>query len=301
MQLNLFEDNNRQILLNIADEFLEELDFEQATPIYGQLLNDYPGDQQIIALQHLAAEWAARFNDPATGWSDPDQLCQLYQLQKTITHPPLRKAVQTFIIEVLLSLPEPHGIYRPPDFHIGLLLLEAKRLHEAAELLQAALLQPELPAGRLMAWFADVLTLLKQPDEALDWYLAALVLDPAMVQLDTLANRTIKKLYISLQVEADGALPEEEELAWLPVWGIFEDLFTLPLPAMIMVLLLEGSDLTERASDTSLPVPQRWFYLLLQAEELRKEHADTAVRAAVRRRMKELNSFMFSRYLSMIA
>jgi len=85
----------------------------------------------------------------------------------------IRKAVQTFIIEVLLSLPEPHGIYRPPDFHIGLLLLDAKRLHEAAE--------------------------------------------------------------------------------------------------------------------------------LLQAEELRKEHADTAVRAAVRRRMKELNNFMFSRYLSMIA
>jgi len=87
----------------------------------------------------------------------------------------------------------------------------------------------------------------------------------------------------------------------LPVWGIFEELFKLPLPAMIMNQLLEGSDLTEKGSDTSLPVPQRWFYLLLQAEELRTQHADTAVRAAVRRRMKELNSFMFSRYLSMIA
>jgi len=301
MQLNLFDDNNRQILLNIADEFLGELDFEQATPIYGQLLNDYPGDQQIIALQHLAAEWAARFNDPATDWREPEQLHQLYQLQKTIAHTPLRNALQTFMIEAVLSLTEPQRIYSAPDFHIGFLLLEAKRLHEAAELLQAALLQPELPAGRLMTWYADVLTLLKQPDEALGWYLAALVLDPATIRLDSLANRIIKNLHISLQVEADGVLPEEEELAWLPVWGIFEELFTLPLPSIIMDLLLEGSDLTEKGSDTCLPVPQRWFYLLLQAEELRKEHADTAVRAAVRRRMKELNSFMFSRYLSMIA
>jgi hypothetical protein len=301
MQLDLFEDNNRQILLNIADEFLAELDFEQAARIYGQLQKEYPGDQQIISLQNLAIEWAARFNDEGTDWSDPEQLYQLYQLQKEITHPPLCKAVQTFIIEAMRRLPEPYRIYRSPDFHIGPLLIEAKRLDEAAELLQAALLQPDLPTGRLMAWYANLLTLLMQDEDALGWYLAALVLDSETVNIEMVLNRSIRNLLISLQVDTDGEIPEEEELAWLPVWGVFEELFTLPLPASIMNLLLEGSDLTDKASDSLFTVPKRWFYLLLQAEELRKQHADTTVRAAVRRRMKELNSFMFSRYLSLIA
>jgi tetratricopeptide (TPR) repeat protein len=301
MQLNLFEDNNRQILLNIADEFLGELDFEQAAPIYGQLLDEHPGDQQIIALQKLATEWADRFSDPDADWRDPEQLYQFRELQKLIPHPPLSKAVQTFIIEAVLNLPDPQNIYRTPDFHIGLLLLEARRLHEAAELLQAALLQPDLPAGRLMAWYADALTLLKQADDALGWYLAALVLDPATVRLDTLVNPSIRNLHISLQVDTDGQIPEEEELAWLPVWGIFEELFPLPLPARIMDLLLEGSDLTEKASNHSFSIPKRWFYLLLQAEDLRKQHAETTVRAAVRRRMKELDGYMFSHYLSLLA
>lgn len=301
MQLNLFEDNNRQILLNIADEFLSELDFELALPIYTQLLQTSPDDQQISALLMLANDLSKYLDDPSTDWHDPDQLYLLYQRQKLIAHPPLYKAIQTFIIEILLSQPEPHAIYHPPDFHIGFLLIEAKRLQEAAELLQAALLLPGLPTGRFLAWYGDTLTLMKLADEALEWYLAALVLYPDTVLPDALASRNIRSLLISLQVEADGEIPEEHELAWLPVWGVLERLFTLPLSERIMQLLTEGDDLSEKASDTGLSVPTRWFYLLLQAEELRLAHADTSVRAAVRRTMKELNNFMFCRYLSLIA
>jgi hypothetical protein len=50
MLLDLFSDNRRTILLNEAGAMLRSLDLEKAISVYAGLLDDSPGDREILRI-----------------------------------------------------------------------------------------------------------------------------------------------------------------------------------------------------------------------------------------------------------
>jgi len=50
MQLDLFSDNRRTILLNDAGTILRGLDLEKAISVYAGLRDDSPGDREILRI-----------------------------------------------------------------------------------------------------------------------------------------------------------------------------------------------------------------------------------------------------------
>lgn len=295
MQLNLFDDNKGQILLNCLNDCLQQLDFDRAELILEQLREECPEESATRDLECLVAEWANLLSDPAVDWQNPEHLHQIWLRATTLSHMTLKQAVVSYLVNCLLSLPEAHRIYIPPRFHVGLLLMAMNRHNDAAGYLRAAMGQTEIPPGKLMVWYADVQLILKCRDEALQWYLSACLLDPCNVVLDEPAANPFKELLISLRSEDDDdEVDAMDEVAWLPVWAALQGLFGLPLLPDLQELLLDGRSLAVAAEDHDLPVPQRWFYLLLLAEEQRKCHVDTVL---TRRTMKTLNPFMFHQYI----
>lgn len=296
MQLSLFDDNRPQILLNCMDDCLRRLDFEQAKTILEQIREECPDEPVLLTLKPLLDEWGIRLFDPSTDWSSPAHLQQIRSAALQVTHKALRESVLAAVCDAVMALPQSHKIYLPPDFHIGPLLMEQHRYREAAELLQAALGEPMIPSGKLMTWFANALTLLKQDDDALQWYLAACLLDPGNVSQDMPIHRQFKGIWADWLAERD----EEDQscdAAWLPVWGVLQRLFDLPLPHHLQTVLLDERSLHDAATDHSLPAPRRWFYLLLQAEEQRKQNGNVS---ETRRTMKQLNPFIFQKYMHLM-
>lgn len=294
MQLSLFDDNKAQILLSCLDDCLQQLDLDRAVTILDQLQEECPDETSTPALRQIVSDWTALLHDPAIDWQHPEHLHRIWQQSAGIPHVLFKNTVVAYIIDCLLALPNLHGIYIPPRFHIGPLLLDMGRLQEAALHLESSLGQTTIPRGRLFVWYANALALLKRGEDSLPWYLAACLLDPINVPLDALSNRNVKDLLNSLQAEADGEIEESDEAAWLPVWGVLQGMFSLPFSSETLEVLLDGRQLAEVAGDDSLPVPRHWFYLLLQAEAERACQADTG---PCRRMMKNLNHFMLRCYL----
>ncbi len=287
MQLNLFEDNRPGILLNIADEYLHAGDLDQAVSVYAQILDEYPDNRSASELGSLVKSWRDRLAavDPRT--SAPEQLASLRSALDQTTHLPLWRAVMEFILEALHQHPEPDAVYRPPRFHRGQLLMELKRYAEAASAFQNALAVPDLPWGRFLAWQADALTMAGRSDDALLLYLQAFLDDPTTVEIASVHHADIKTLHLFIGLE-DGCIVEEDEAAWLPVWGWMNGLFPLPLHAP------PGQE------DETLPVPRRWFDLLTRAEHLRTVERDEREMVAARRLMKRLHPALFACYMEKI-
>jgi hypothetical protein len=79
MQLNLFEDNRKGILLHIADTLIRALDLVQAVSVYEQLVADYPEDGHIASLLKSVSEW----NDLLAGiknTTDDLGVCRTFRL-----------------------------------------------------------------------------------------------------------------------------------------------------------------------------------------------------------------------------
>lgn len=290
MQLNLFEDNRPGILLNIADEYLYAGDLDQAISVYDQIVEEYPDNRSAAELGSLVKTWRDRLAavDPPT--CPPEQLASLRSALDQATHPPLRQSVMEFILGTLQQFPEPDAVYVPPRFHRGHLLMELKRYAEAATAFQHALTVPDLAWGRFLAWQADALTMAGQGDDALLLYLQAFLDDPPTVDMASVRHAAIRTLHLYIGLE-DGCIEEEDEVAWLPVWGWMNGLFSLPLHA--------PPDLAQ-VEDETTPVPRRWFDLLTRAEYLRTVNRDEREIVAVRRLMKRLNDAMFRCYMDTI-
>lgn len=300
MQLSLFDDNRPQILLNCVDDCLRQLDFDQAEAVMEQIREEYPAEPALPNLQLLLDEWRVRLFDPLTDWSDPAHLQQIRTAALQVSHAALRETVLSAVCDAVLALPQSHHLYLPPDFHIGPLLLERKRYNEAADLLQAALAEQVQPSGKLMTWYANALTILKQGDEALQWYLAACLLDPDEVPEEPISHRQFRDLWASWLTEQDDDDDQAGQpcaAAWLPVWGVLQRLFQLPLPLHLENILLGEQSLINAAHDNSLPLPRLWFFLLLQAEEQRRHRADCS---ALRRTMKQLHPLLFQHYMELM-
>lgn len=292
MQLNLFDDNRREILSNIANELVDAFDFGQAASLYGQILEEYPDDGQIVQLHDLAVQWSKNLFGPDARLNDPGALNCLWLQAAEMPQGTVRRAVLRVLAEATKEQPEPLRLYYPPRFHLGILLMEAGAYDEAFESLQSAISDQQLPIGRLCAWCGDLLTLSGSLEDAPGWYLAAFVKDPSSVDLEYIKSPTVRYLLESLRHEASDIIGEDDIAAWLPVWGWLKDYFALPLDEEI-----SGSVLSE---DLSLAPAKHWWLLLMLAEKARTVQRNDVVLITASHTMKKLNGFMFGLYLEKI-
>jgi tetratricopeptide (TPR) repeat protein len=200
----------------------------------------------------------------------------------------------------LSDFPEAALIYAPPRFHLGQILMEAGRYAEAADCFQSALSGKEIPAGKFLAWRGDALTLAGKNDTALKCYLTAFLDDPFTVEIQSAKNLKVINLHTSLHFEATDEIEEEQEPAWLPVWGWLQGVFQLPLQPAPEMTPPDAAEFEARLREDGCSVPRLWFDLLTQAERLRVTNLDDREMAAVRRLMKRTNGFMFDWYLQKI-
>lgn len=298
MQLSLFEDNRTAILLNIAEEYLRSGDLPEALAVYDELLSDTPGDRTVIALREQVDSWLRPLSAIAADPADLTLLQTAWERLDSISVPALHAMVLELLIEALDTLPDPALIFTPPDFHLGQMLLRARRFREAADAFQTALANPRIPKGMLLAWRSDALTLAGEDARALTCCLAALLEDPASVDLASLRNRTVRELAASL----DEALEEpiEDRAAWLPVWGWLHDVF--PLPPAGIGKPSTAAEFQSLLANADGKVAGIWYEMLGYAERVRTARTPAGFQevAAIRRLMKQSNGFFFACYLQKI-
>lgn len=300
MQLDLFEDNKPGILLNIADEFIQARDFDQAASVYQQLLEECPADRHSAELLKLVNEWNGLLAGLEINLVDPEKLNSIWLRLDSISHPLLRRTVLEMLTGRLRALPEPERLYIAPRFHLGHLLLEKGCYPEAADCFSAAILVPGLERGRFLAWRGDALTLAMQHEAALNSYFEAFLEDPDSIEMPFLKNRTILNLVTSLSLEAGDEIDEEQQNAWIPVWGWLQGVFSLPLLPLFSEEPLDSAACEALITAEPDCVPRFWFDLLARAEWLRSTPSDGRELATVRRLMKKTNGFMFSCYLDKV-
>ena len=294
MQLDLFADNRANILLNIADEYLQAHNFAKALSTCGQVRDEYPDNRQASQLYAAIDTWHAQLTGIEPSTCRPAQLNELRISLGSVTHPALRVAVMEALVTLLQTLPEADHIFIPPRFHLGHLLLERGRFVEATRSFRSALLSPNLEQGRFLAWSADAMTLAGNAEDAVTLYLQAFLNDPVTVDIQCVKHPAIQKLHQHCAENADG-IEDDGEVAWLPVWGWLQGLFSLPLqhpPSF--------DELEARLDAEESPVPRLWYELLTRAEYLRTAVRDDRQMAAVRRLMKRLNEEMFNCYMQKI-
>lgn len=294
MQLDLFADNRTNILLNIADEYLLAQNFAKALSTCGQVRDEYPDSRQAPLLYIAIEAWHAQLAGVASSSCEPGQLNAMYVNLGSVSHPPLRAAITESLLTLLQALPDADSIFIPPRFHCGHLLLERGRAVEAARSFRNALAAPHLDRGRFLAWAADATTVAGNAEDAVSLYLQAFLEDPATVEVQSIKHPAIEKLYQHCSQNADG-IDDGGEVAWLPVWGWLQGLFSLPLQHPPV-----SDELEARVDGEQSPVPQLWFELLTLAEYLRSVARDDRQMTAVRRMMKRLNEDMFECYMQKI-
>ncbi|MFZ4858530.1 MAG: hypothetical protein ACOYL3_19260 [Desulfuromonadaceae bacterium] len=294
MQLDLFADNRANILLNIADEYLLALNFGKALSTCGQVRDEYPDNRQAAQLYVAIETWHAQLAGVEPPSCQPEQLHELFISIGSVTHPALQVAVMESLVTLLQTLPEADHIFIPPRFHPGHLFLERGRFVEAARSFRSALSSSHLGQGRFLAWRADAMTLAGNAEDAVTLYLRAFLEDPASVDIQFVKHPAIQKLYRHCAENADG-IEDDGEVAWLPVWGWLQGLFSLPLQHPPPF-----DELESRIDGEESPVPRLWYELLTSAEYLRTVRRDDRQMAAVRRLMKRLNEEMFDCYMQKI-
>lgn len=299
MQLSLFEDNRTTVFLNLAEDFIRSRSFAQALSIYDRLLSEEAGDAQVAAYRHLVWEWLNLLSVIGASPCDLEHIQTCWERLESIDFPALRSVVLDMLIDALAAVPAPHSIYAPPYVHMGRMLMAAGRVDEAADAFLHALGHPGIPRGTFLAWRADALTLSGDGGAALEGYLAAFLEDPLTVDLPAIPNKTIDNLRLSLHAEAE-EIEEDEEPAWLPVWGWMQGVFPLSLRPSALPATC-AADFASLLEQKDCPLPRLWYEMLAHAERVRLHTRDDRELAAVRRLLKNTNGFLFRLYLEKIA
>ena len=300
MQLSLFEDNRPTVLLNIAEEFIRSGELVQALSVYEQLVDEYPGDRRNAALRELVGEWHELMSGIVTHPDNLELLQSIWLRLDSISLPSLSLVALDMLIEAMSSLTSPEQFYLPPDFHLGQLLMKAGRFVEAADCFQAALCSARVERGRFLAWHGDALTLAGKHGAALKSYFAAFLDDPQTIDMQSVKNRKVHDLYLSLHFEATDEIEVQDEPAWLPVWGWFNGVFALPQHAAPGKDTPSATAFEALLAEKSRFLPRIWFDMLAHAERVRTVSKDSKELGAVRRLMKNSNQFMFGCYLEKI-
>jgi tetratricopeptide (TPR) repeat protein len=299
MQLDLFSDNRRTILLNDAGTMLRSLDLEKAISVYAGLLDDSPGDREILRLKRTVGQWLdtlARYRVSPLG---SERLHELWLQLKDDTPPLLADGILRILIAELEELPAPELIYHPPRFHVGVMMLSAGRYAEAEQWFAKALRGGIEKRARFLAWRGDALTLDGDKARARESYLAAFLEGPHDVEIESIESRTIRGLLFSLESEY-GDETGDDTVSWLPVWGWLHGEFSLAMGEITrdrstFRVFLEES---ERSGD--IPLPRLWFEYLRYGEFLRTLNRDDRELVRIRRRMRDLCGIMFDRYMAKI-
>lgn len=301
MQLDLFMDNRRTILLNEAAEFLRALDLEKACGIYDELLAEAPADGELLRLKVEVERWQERRPCFSDAGPEPEKLHEIHSQLSEKTPQALRDGILAFLCEQLQTFPAPELVYIPPRFHLGCVLREAGRHAEAERWFAAALRSGIAERGRFLAWRGDALTLCGSDAAAMECYHAAFLEDPDTVEIDTLANGDIRSLLLTVGIECLGEEADDRQaLPWLPCWGWLHGAFHLDMNDIAadrtaFAACLQQADGGEASSPARL-----WYEYLRFAEYLRTCLRDDPELVRARRRMKQLNGEMFSRYMERI-
>jgi len=300
MQLDLFSDNRHTILMNEAGEALRVLDLDKAMAIYADLLNDAPGDRTILRSQSTAREWRDNlsvFHGLPVG-SGP--LHDLWLKLTDDTPPPLAAGVLRLVIDGLRKLTEPELIYIPPKFHIGTLLLTQERFAEAEIWFARALDSGIHERARFLGWRGEALMLLGETGKARESWLAAFLEGARSVDLPSLKNRLIHDLLASLEIEGGDEMEEDEIVCWLPVWGWLQGEFSLSMEEVAADHGAFAASLEKSGGSRDMTLPRLWFEYLRYVEYLRTVFRNDRELVRVRRRMRDMNGFMFDRYMEKV-
>jgi tetratricopeptide (TPR) repeat protein len=300
MQLDLFCDNRRNILLNDAGELLRVLQLEQAMTIYSELIAEAPDDVELLAMQQQVVSWQDRLS---CFYAAPVEIAGLHCLWQYLTPdtpPPLASALRGLLIEKLTELPSPELIYLPPRFHLGVILLADGQAEEAEHWFTRAIREGINERARFEVWRGKTLELLDDTQRAKEAFLLAFLEEPHDVDPELLQSPLIHELFASLEGE-DHELSEAALTAWLPVWGWIQGEWALRLhditPSTSTVFC---SRLEEAERTGSLPPPRLWFEYLRYAEYLRTIARNDRELVRVRRLMRQRSEFMFDRYMEKI-
>jgi len=299
MQLDLFSDNYRIILLNDADKMLCTLELKQALLLYEGLLNDAPDDASLLVLINTVASWHDRLSRFHAEPAGINELADLWQNLLPVTPPPLASALHELLIERLSKLPSPEMIYIPPRFHLGTIMMAASNFAEAEQCFAMALKEGINVRARFLAWQGDALTMLGETIRARNVYCEAFLEGPHEIDMEGLRSPMIHDLLFSLE-SANDESDEMDLLAWMPVWGWFGGEFGLRINEIAVAPEIFRAYLEETGPDGVLSVPRLWFNLLRYAEYLRTVSQGGRELVRIRRWMKQLNGFMFDLYMQKI-
>jgi tetratricopeptide (TPR) repeat protein len=300
MQLDLFSDNRHTILMNEAGEALRVLDLDKALAIYADLLNDAPGDRSVLQLQSTANDWRDNLSVFHVHPVGSESLHYLWLKLTDDTPPPLAAGVLQLVIEGLKRLPGPELIFIPPRFHIGMLLMAQERYAEAESWLARALDNGIDERARFLGWRGDAFMSLGETGKAKESWLAAFLEGPRSVDLPSLKNRMIHNLLFSLEIEGCDEMEEDEMVCWLPVWGWLQGEFVLSMEEVAVDHGAFAASLEKSVGSRDMTQPRLWFEFLRYAEYLRTVFRNDRELVRVRRRMRDMNAFMFNRYLEKV-
>lgn len=300
MQLDLFSDNRHTILVNEAGELLLALDLDKALAIYTDLLNDNPGDRTILQLQSAAREWR---DDLSSFHGHPVGIGPLHDLWQKLTDDTpssLAAGVLRLVIDGLKKLPGPELIYIPPRFHIGTLLMAQERYAEAESWLARALASGINERARFLGWRGDALMSLGKTGEAKESLLTAFLEGPRSADLHSPKNRMVPDLLSSLEIEGSDEIEEDEMVCWLPVWGWLQGEFVLSMEEVVADHGAFAASLELNVDFRNMTLPRLWFEFLRYAEYLRTVFRNDRELVRMRRRMRDMNGFMFDKYMEKI-
>lgn len=296
MQLDLFLDNRRTILGNLADEHLHILELDEAAGLYDKILSEWPDDSAIASARPALETWRNRLQ---RFHSSPPGVERIYALYRSIDESvpaSLKAGLRSFIMEQMEREPSPELIFIPPRFHLGCLLLETGRALDAETWFALALDSGMPERGRFLAYLGDSLFVKGETDAARECYRDAFLEEPSGVDMAHLRDQAVHEMIGEIE---ETGVSEEESICWIPVWGWLKGLFTLGADGMVGAPDVGGSrSANQEAAEKS--VPRLWFHCLRNAEHLRTVKRDDGELVRIRRRMKELNSFMFGRYMEKI-
>jgi len=296
MQLDLFLDNRRTILNNLADEHLRNLELDEAAGFYDRILAEWPDDAAMAAALRELEIWRQRLRRFQSSLPDAERIHALYRHLDEPAPASLRAGLRSFIIKQLALASEPELVFIPPRFHLGCLLLESERAGEAETWFVRALDAGIGERGRFLAYLGDALFVKGETGAARECYRDAFLLAPLEVDFDHLRDPAIREMMVEME---DADLSGDEAVRWVAVWGWLQGVFTLGVEENGVASAVEGSGPgTEESADDS--APRLWFHCLRCAERLRTVQRDDAELVRIRRRMRSLNPFMFGRYMAKI-
>ena len=155
--------------------------------------------------------------------------------------------------------------------------------------------------ARFLGWLGDALMSQGETGKAKESWLAAFLEGPRMVDIPSLKNRLIHNLLFSLEIEGSDEMDEDEIVCWLPVWGWLQGEFVLSMEEVAADHGAFAASLEKSVGSRDMTRPCLWFESLRYAEYLRTVFRNDRELVRVRRRMRDMNGFMFDRYMEKIS